>query len=288
MPHPVRLENRKSLDRLQREVEIPKGIIDRIGPIDFPEENGLRMLLYGKSGTGKTTFWATFPGPILCIVCSGGSCPGELRSINTEAYRAKISQVVLRGTEELRPLLEYLRSTKKYRTTVLDHASGFQDLTLKEILDLDELPAQKKWGMATQQQYGTSATMCKEAFRGLLSLPGNVVIVAQEREFTVEGASDLIAPTVGAALTPSVTGWLGPACDYVVQTYLRSKSLSVEAKVGEKKVVVKKRGEGVEYCLRTEPHEVFQTKFRLPKGHPLPECIVDPSYDKVLKIIRGE
>ena len=48
------------------------------------------------------------------------------------------------------------------------------------------------------------------------------------------------------------------------------------------------RTKGVDYCLRTEPHDTFMTKFRLPRGTPLPECVVDPTYDKVMALIRGE
>lgn len=29
------------------------------------------------------------------------------------------------------------------------------------------------------------------------------------------------------------------------------------------------------------------TKFRIPKGQELPECVVDPSYDKIHELIYG-
>jgi hypothetical protein len=53
------------------------------------------LLLYGISGTGKTTLWATWPKPILALICSGGTKPGELRSINTPEYRRSISAYVI-------------------------------------------------------------------------------------------------------------------------------------------------------------------------------------------------
>lgn len=113
----------------------------------------------------------------------------------------------------------------------------------------------------------------------------NVVIIAQEREFNVESDSELIAPSVGAALTPSLTGWLNPAVDYICQTYIRPKMVDVKTKVGDKVVVNRQRGKGVEYCLRVEPHDLYTTKFRLPRGKIMPECIVDPSYDKIMELI---
>lgn len=262
-------------------------VIDRIKGIEF-EEEGLKLLVYGRSGTGKTTFWSTFPGPILCIVCSGGSKPGELRSIDTPELRKKIQTVTLEKVAEMETLLRYVEEEKKFKTVILDHASGFQDMTLKEILGLEELPVTKSWGTATQEEYGRSTTQCKESFRRMLSLSGNVILVAQEREFKVEGAEDIIRPTIGAALTPALTGWLNPACDYVVQTFIRPRMEKVVSKIGGKDVVTWKRGKGVDYCVRTEPHDVYATKFRVPKGHPLPDSITNPSYEKIMAIIQGK
>jgi len=259
--------------------------------------DAVHMLLYGQSATGKTTFWATFPGPIRVMICSGGNKPGELRSVNTPEYRKKIFPVMVNSYDDFE---RELRGCKEggYETAVLDHASGFSDLLIKELLGLDEIPVTKSkragkgesWSLVSQQQYGQLAVQLKEAFRNFLSLPCNVVIVSQERVFGGKedgGDPDLIRPTVGAALIPSVVGWLNPACDYVVQTYKRPKMEDVVSSIGGKDIVTRQRGRGVEYCLRTEPHDVFMTKFRVPKGTPLPECIVDPTYDKMIALING-
>lgn len=257
-----------------------------IGRSAWELSDNIKILIYGRSGTGKTTLWATFPKPIKALICSGGINPGELKSIDTPEYRKSIDPRIIQSTDQVRSILDRVESSGA-ATLVLDHASGLQDLTLKEILGLEELPAQKSWGMATQQQYGQSSLMCKELFRAMLNLSCNVVIVAQERTFGDEVNSDIITPTVGAALTPSVTGWLNPACDYVVQTFIRPKMVYGKTKVGNSEIVTAKRGKGVEYCLRTEPHDVYMTKFRVPKGRFLPEVIVDPTYDKIVQLIRG-
>lgn len=253
----------------------------------------VRMLLYGASGTGKTTFAATAPGPILWLVCSGGNSPGELRSIDTPEYREKITPVVVESSSQYE---EELGRSGNFATIVLDHSSGFSDLLLREIMGVDEIPVSKfrkaskgeSWSLVSQQQYGQLSIKCKEAFRDLLNLPVNVVIIAQERVFGDEATGEIIKPTVGAALTPSVTGWLNPACDYVVQTFKRPKMEQVKRMVGTKEITTTQRARGVEYCLRTEPHDVYMTKFRLPRGHALPDVIVDPTWDKVEAVIRGE
>lgn len=265
-------------------------VLSRIRPIEFDAADGIHILLYGQSGSGKTTLWATFPGKILSIICSGSNQPGELRSINTPEYRKKIDTVTLKSVSEMREIVDHIKATPAYQTVVLDHVTGLQDLTLKELLGLDELPAQKGWGLASQAQYGTSGGQCKEILRALLSLTCNVVIIAQERTFGIgegEEVSAIKIPTVGAALTPSVTGWLNPACDYICRTFKRRRQVEQRMQVLGKEVVTMVPGEGVEFCLLTEPHELYTTKFRVPKGQKLPPVIVDPSYAKIMAIIKG-
>src|SRR3954464_6971149 len=132
-------------------------VFGRIKPIGFDQEEGIKMLLYGRGGTGKTTLWATFPHPILAIVCSGSKKPGELRSIDTSEYWEKIRTVTLETAAEMGELASGLVGEEQtgdpeFRTVVLDHITGFQDLVLRDVLGVAELPEQKGWGLATQQQ----------------------------------------------------------------------------------------------------------------------------------------
>ena len=246
----------------------------------------LKMLVYGKSGTGKTTFWSSFPGNIVAFICSGSSQPGELKSINTKEMRARITPVVVTESTQMAPAIKEI-STSSFGVVVLDHISGLQDLILKEILGLEEIPTVKNWGIATQKEYGNCVTKTKEIVRALLSLNKHIVIIGQERDFGGDSEEGIINPIVGAEVMPSMLRWLNPACDYVVQTFIRPKMEGVKTKVGDKEITTTKRGKGVEYCLRTEPHDIYTTKFRIPKGRPLPEVIVDPTYDKIVKIIEG-
>ena len=266
-------------------------ILDKVTDELF-EDVGLKVALYGRSGTGKTTFWSTFPRPILAVVCSGGKRSGELRSI---ADRTNIKRFPLESCDEIPELCEALEEENKYRTVVLDHASYLQDIRIKEILGLSDVPISKykvakkgeTWGIASQQEWGQCAINMKEYLRGFLDLSCNVVIVAQEREFNNDENSELLMPYVGAALSPSVTGWLNPAADFIFQTFKRNKVITKQAKVAKKKVTRKVTTDEVEYCLRTGPDSTYTTKFRLPKGQWLPDVVVDPNYEHVLDIISG-
>lgn len=261
-------------------------VLDRITGIDFDDSDGISMLVYGSSGTGKTTFAGTFPGLILWIVVSGGNKPGELRSLNTPAMKKKIQKVELESSDDLRALIEYQKESGQYVTKVIDHVSGLQDLVMSEILG-KPVAAQKSWGDATQQQYGKCALIVKDLLRDFLGLSCNRILVGQERSFEAKEDNDLIQPNIGVAVSPSIAGWIYPAVDYVCQTFKKQKTEKVTVKLGKTEVEQEQAVKGVDYCLRTGPHSVYTTKFRIPKGQELPEYLIDPSHSQILKLING-
>ena len=267
------------------------GLAGRVKPLgDF--ENTLKINLYGRSGTGKTTLWGTFPGPILALLCSSLRDPGELLSLNTSEYRKKVRCAVLESTADVSEVAGIVEDSG-IETVVLDHATGLQELALKEVLGLTEVPQQLGWGIATQQQWGQVALQTKERLKQLLDLPCKVVIVAQEREFNAsEESGAIMSPYIASALTPSVVGWLNPACNYICETFIRRKMEYSESstKIGGKLKIkrVAKPTDKVEYCLRVAPDDVYTVKFRLPKGIERPSVIVDPSYEKIMALIDGQ
>jgi hypothetical protein len=265
---------------------------ERISPIGFDESKGLKMLLYGASGTGKTRIWSTFPGPILGVIASSLRNPGETLSIDTPENRKKISQVTVRKIAEVLTLVEKQRETERFKTVVLDHASGLLDFAMKEVLGIEEMPAQLSWGVASMQQWGEGGGNCREILRSLLNLDCNVVIVAQERDFSKKegespSAADMMFPTISAGLIPSLTGWLVPCCNYVCQTFKRNEMKDVVTEINGEEMVEQVPTGKVEYCARTGAHSVVTTKFRVPPSVKLPDVIVNPDYSKFLKLIKG-
>lgn len=264
-----------------------KSAIDRIEPMGFDEDEGIKLSIYGQSGTGKTRTWSTFPKPILAMIVSGGLRPGELRSIDTPENRKSIKCINLLNSTEIQELAAHQAETETFQTLVLDHATGLQDLVLREILGLESLPAQMSWGLATQQQYGQCTLKTKECLRSLLSLACNIVIVAGEREFNTESDEELIKPTIGSALTPSLVGWLNYAADYVCQNFIQRLKVEERVKIRGKTVTREVAGEDVGYYLRTRPNGVHSIKFRVPPGRECPVAIQNPTYAKMRKMIKG-
>jgi hypothetical protein len=261
-------------------------VLDRISDIDFAEDEGIAMLIYGPSKTGKTTLAATFPGKILWVIVSGGNKPGELRSINTAEYRKKVKRVELETAEELRELIAFQAETNTFKTMVVDHVTGLQDLVMSEILG-KPIPAQKSWGDAKQQDYGKCALIVKDILRNMLGLSCNRIILGQERTFEGKEDNEIVTPTIGVALQPSIAGWLYPAVDYICQTFKKRKTETKTVRIGGKDMETTTNLKGFDYCLRTGPHEVYTTGFRLPKGQEVPEYLVDPDYKDIMALING-
>jgi hypothetical protein len=257
------------------------GILDQIKPIQELEDTGIKMNIYGRSGTGKTTLASTFEKPMLFLSLDNVLSAGAKSIKNVKG----IDYLRVTNIEDLKEVIIELKSSR-WKTVCLDTVTGLQDMVLKCILGIDELPAQSSWGMATQQNWGQCGLQVKEIIRSLLNEPINVILLAQERDFNTDSENDLIMPFVASALTPSITGWLNGACDYIVQTHIRPKMIERITKIGGKKRTKKVETDEVEYCLRTGPHAVYTTKFRVPKGTIIPNVIVDPSYQKLKKLVQ--
>lgn len=258
-----------------------KGILDRIKSVAEQEEGLIKFSVYGQSGTGKTTFWSSFPKPILALICSGATETLSIRNVK------QIDQVELEKPEDVREICQHVDKTGKYKTVVLDHASAFQDLVLCNVLNLKETPIQVGWGTATMQQWGQVVLQMKEYLRQIIRVNANVVIVSQERSFnTEEESGSILKPYVGPSLSPQVQQWLNFTVDSTCQMFLRKGYKVVKKEIGSKTVEKNVPTGRVQYCLRTAPDPVYRTKFRILKGMELPDCIVDPSYEKVISLIK--
>lgn len=297
MAHIRKYKGGKRSDKLRKTASV----LDRIQPLKFGHRPVV-MALYGDTGTGKTTLCGKFPGPKLWILCSGGLKPTELYSLPPE-LEGEVDTLVVEESSDLEALTDSFRNRKKgsmrrYKTVVLDHVTGFQDLVLKEVLDLNEIPLQKNWGLAQQAEYGICTERCKEHLRRLLNIDTNLVIVAHERLFKANENddavdNDLINPKIGCNLMPKLAGWLNGAVPYLCQMF---KAPKMEEKVntirkGGKKVKRVKMvpvPDKVEYCLRVGPSSLYQTKFRLPtRGEEMPDVIRNPDYDKIVEMLES-
>jgi hypothetical protein len=265
---------------------------------------GIKLNVYGVGKTGKTRLVASFPKPLLLIGTEDGTLSiADGREKGETLSRGSVVYALTRGGEAAGvdfchvsctdDVMELTERARNYATVGVDHGGGLQNLVLKEFLNLDEAPLQKTWGLIKQKDWGPVNAQTKEHLAKLLVLSKlgiNVCIIAHERSFGKEEEvddNDLVPPKIGAALTPGVAGWLNGECDYVCQTHIRAQTADTSVKMPDGTLLPKRSRTGrMEYCLRVGPHPVYMTGFRHLGGE-LPECIVNPSYDKIIALIRG-
>lgn len=264
--------------------------LEGICDINDAPETGITMALYGRSGTGKTSFACTFPGKKLLIRCGLDDGTKSVKGVKD----LQISPLV-KKPEHVDEIIRMQKDEHCWDTIILDTASEYRRVCLTEVIGLESVPTQLSWGVARMDQYGDAAIRVKDCIRDFLDLAAdgtNIIIIAQEGGAN-EGAqeqSDLLLPSVAQDLGKSVIGFLNPACDYVLQTFIRPMPPKIVTKKLKSGKTIERTipGAGNEFCLRTGIHPIYWIKFRAPRGTEIPDEIVDPAYDKFIRLVNGE
>jgi AAA domain len=274
------MATKKSPSKVARPVKKPLGekwahlkkMITPVGQVQDP----LTALLYGRAGSGKTVTAATFPKPLLIL---------DIKERGTEsiAESPDIDVVQISTWEQFEQFYWYIVSgDHRYKTVVVDHLSQLQELaiaTLRAKLNLKSDDAFHKG------QWGTVSGQLKEwilNYRDLRDKGMAVCFVAHDRQFGGEETEDnQIDPSIGPRLMPSVSSFVNGAVSVIGNCFIRETFIK-----GEKGKKIRK----VEYCMRVGPHASYVTKIRKPitSEIQLPDIIVNPSYEKLMKIARGE
>lgn len=254
---------------------------DRIMSVDdYVKDQGMKIAMYGRSGSGKSTAVLSFPRPILYIVPFSRS---EVKAFKGEK---DVKVVGIDNCDDLLRLVKRQEKEKTFKTVALDHATEFQGLVIKKVGEFEELPEQLSWALLSGDQWQEVNGLTKENFDKLLDLTCNVCLLAQERGENMESDSEIITPEVSYGLTKGVASWLGPRVDNTIHFYVRMGKVNKTVKVKGKDVVTTERKP--QYCIRTGPHPVYNTKLRVPKGTTVPDHIVintnDSVYDKLKQL----
>lgn len=250
------------------------------------------FVIYGRSGTGKTTLSSTFPKPQLYV---------NIRDNGTDST-ADVKGIKVYDIEDLEDLEElrmWLRRNRKkiakglYKTLVIDTMSQLQELYVEHVAANKEKKSKLKrkpgeWGSMSKQDWGEVASDMKALIIELRGLPMNVVFIAQDKTFNLDDdntdPSEQLTPEVGPRLMPSVASVLNAAVTVIGCTSIRRKFTKVKSKTSNK---VRTKEEAV-YCLRVSPSPVFVTKIRKPKSVKVPDYIEDPTYEDIIDVIHGD
>ena len=130
--------------------------------------NGVKLLVYGQAGAGKTSLIKTLPGPIVL------SAEGGLLSIQD----ADLPYIEINDMDTLREAWSWLSQS--------DEAKGYQSVALDSISEIAEvvLNAEKKATKDPRQAYGAMQEQMTDIIRAFRDLPGRHVYMSAKLEKT--------------------------------------------------------------------------------------------------------
>jgi hypothetical protein len=250
--------------------EFEEGIED----ITEESEGHIKGLVYGRNGTGKTRFGSTLPGPRLFLDVNDRGTKSAVGTV--ESCKRSIDTFDL-----FQMAYWYLKGgNHQFASVIIDHLSNLQKLMLNWIMKKESnWDPLKDMDMPNKRDYGGLSQLMQRWILDFRNLPMNVLFIAQENSSDDDDVDSDI-PTVFPQVTRSVRGIIGGAVDFIGHTYVRE---SIVTKDG-------KEIKSTKFCMRLGPNSKYTTKIRLPVGcpKPAPAAIVNPTYDAVQKIMRGE
>lgn len=278
----------------------PKGSVlsEAIDVMDL-EDDFLKMLIYGKNRTGKTTLACRGKKPMLLL----GFEPNKTGGATSVKKIEGITYLRMRESDRAITLASELKQNNPFATIVIDSATSYQDVILMEILGLSEVPEQLNWGMVSRDQYRMRSEKTREALRPFLNLNCDVVVLAQEKDHNppdkekpeIIREESLIQSFLAADLGGATVGWLHDACDYIARLTIDKEVIEYRTKIkvgqgpkakGQELVSYKETGKLIRR-LRTMYHPNMAAGFRSPNPESVPEYILNPSWDKIRKVIDG-
>ena len=246
----------------------------RIVPVDeLP--NFLKIGIYGRSGTGKTTLLGTAPKPLLVL---------DIREEGTKSIRKVPESKVFRvkGWDDIEDIYWYLESNPgKYKSVGIDGVTTLQDMAKIKVA------GPKVGTIVSRRVWADAADLMKPWILTYRDLPMNVFFIAQDRITEGEDLDDeeSLSPEIGPYVMPSVAKILNGAVDIMGNTFIREVQKKVKSKSGKIKTE-----DVTEYCLRVGPHSRYVTKFRVDISEGIkvlpPPVIVNPTFDKLREYVK--
>lgn len=165
---------------------------------DAPLTNlGIKILVYGGAGIGKTVLTSTLPGETIII----GAEKGELSL-------SKANQMRIYGTNKTMPIIRIKDATtlrESYEMVISPHCAKFQNVSLDSVTDIAQAILENQ--LATQKDprkaYGNMQIIMGKYLRLFRDIPNkNVYFTAQLERTQDEAGAILFAPGMpGKSLT---------------------------------------------------------------------------------------
>lgn len=232
-------------------------------------ELGQRNLwvLWGKSGSGKTHFISTLPKPLLYIqIGDDGS--------NTIADVEGIKAIRANTIDRLKQIGEELKKDKAFKSVAVDTFSMLTNVWI------DANATQKNRKM-TMQMWGDLKIETEQLIKIFHEVAINHVVAlsCHEATDTIEGMDDEVIPDFGPNTTKGARIYIQGMANYGIHFTKLQKTVT-NKETGEEKEVVR-------YAAHLGANPYYWTKLQINDSIKVPDVMVNPSYSKIIKIIKG-
>lgn len=233
-------------------------------------------VVYGRSGTGKTTLAATFPPPVLLL---------DVNDKGTDSVIGVKSLDIMDITEweqldeEVYWFLK--QHPDKYSTVIIDTVTQAQEMRMRAILDKKKSTKRTgEWGSMTRQEFGAVSSAMKSMITNYRDLPMNVVFTAQQRVSHADEDSDTsIEPEIGPQLMPSIASHMNASVSIIANMFIRESTMKLPKGGTSTKI---------QHCMFLGPNAIRVTKTRKARDTKVPPILVDPVYADIIEAIGGE
>ena len=222
-------------------------------------------VIWGKSGTGKTKFISTLPKPMLYVMIGDDGS-------NTIANVSGIQAIHVENIDELKDVGKELKSDKRFKSVAVDTFSMITNVWI------DQNITQKKKKM-TQQAWGDLKVETEELIKIFHEVASThiVALTCHESNDTIEGMEDEIIPDFRPNTTKGARTYLEGMANYGIHTAKMKKTI---IKDGVEKDVVR-------YVGHLGANSYYWTKLQIDPSIKIPEMVVNPTYDKIMKLISN-
>lgn len=181
----------------------------------------------------------------------------------------------------------------KYKTVILDTLTQLQQMMVEAVIDAAGGPNSKfkdkapgDYGTMTKSQWGDVSAKLKMAITKFRDLPDiETVFIAQDRVFNQEDdgtPQEGLTPECGPALSPATCSHLCASCSMVVHTFINMKETTKKNLKGQRKTSLT-----MDFSCRLGPNSSYITKTRKPKDVEVPATITNPTYDEIVRALKG-
>ncbi len=241
-------------------------ILDAKPISDLP--SGKLVVVYGRSGSGKTWFGGSFPKPLLYLKI-GDDGGNTIKNVDG----VFVHEVETVG--KLKMALEECMKDKKYKSIFVDTFS----LLVNEWKNENIISKSKKM---TQQAWGDLLSDTEECIRiaHKLSLKKWVILSCHEATDSIDGMEDELLPDVRASVSKGARTYLEGMANYGIHTIKIQKEVD-NPKTGETELKVK-------FAAEIGPNPYYWTKLQVDPSIKVPKRIINPTFDKLMQVVGNK